>query len=55
MASSIKIMRAGKNWTQTQLAEKLGVDQKLVSLWENGYKVRPKYRERLLKVLGEDK
>lgn len=36
LATNIKVARAGKGWTQRELAAKLGTDQLAVSRWERG-------------------
>lgn len=36
LASNIKYLRGTKNWTQTELAEQLGIDPSTVTIWESG-------------------
>lgn len=36
IAQELVILRAGKSWTQKQLAEELGTSQRTVAAWESG-------------------
>ena len=36
LPEQIKSMRQHRGWTQTQLAERLGIEQSTVSRWERG-------------------
>src|SRR5690242_10148582 len=50
----LRAARRLKNWTQSELAEKLGTDFETVSRWERGITVpSPYYRRQLCKVLGK--
>ena len=35
-ADNLRSLRKSKKWTQKDLAQKVGVDQRTVSAWENG-------------------
>ncbi len=39
IAQELVILRAGKSWTQKQLAEELGTSQRTVAAWESGTSV----------------
>ena len=39
IAQELVILRAGKSWTQKQLAEELGTSQRTVASWESGTSV----------------
>lgn len=58
MKTKLKVLRAKKNITQSQLAEILGVKQNVVSKWERGDSVpRPDMMQRIedyFKVPKED-
>ena len=52
IASRVRWAREQKRWSQSELAQKLGVDQTSVSQLENGDTKRPRYIEKLGKELG---
>lgn len=54
-AENLKLLRTANGFTQEQLAEILGVDQRTVSAWENKV-CRPDYEtlSRLCDIFGED-
>ena len=39
IAQELVILRAGKSWTQKQLAEELGTSQRTVAAWESGVSI----------------
>jgi transcriptional regulator with XRE-family HTH domain len=48
----IREARLAKEWSQTQLAQRLGVADKQVSRWENGQMPYPQTLERIAAELG---
>lgn len=55
IGEKIKAARLKKGWTQTRLAEELGLSSEAVSKWERGYYLPDEYNEeRLNDVLGLD-
>jgi transcriptional regulator with XRE-family HTH domain len=48
----IKLIREKKNWSQQQLANKIGSTQSMISLWERGGNMRTVDLERCLNGLG---
>ena len=46
--------RKAKGWTQTDLAQELGVSMSTVQSWERGAQPRPRHLRRLAEVLGVD-
>ena len=53
-AITIKILRASQGWYQSELAEKLGCDQSLISLIETGKaRLTPRLAEKLIKIISD--
>jgi transcriptional regulator with XRE-family HTH domain len=50
----IERYRKAKGWTQTELAEQVGVSLNTVQNWERGTEPRPKHRAKLAEVFGID-
>ena len=44
MKNKLKSVRKGKGISQSQLAEKIGTDQRIVSRWENGKQTPKPYQ-----------
>lgn len=52
----IKNLRLSRNYSQMQLAMKMGVSQRAISHWENGNRpIRPEYQERLKEIFTAKK
>ncbi len=50
---TIRQFRQARGWSQPDLAQRLGVTQGAVSMWERGRGVpRPKYQQRLADLFG---
>lgn len=53
IAQELVILRAGKSWTQKQLAEELGTSQRTVTAWESGSSIPRKTTQvNIAKVFG---
>jgi putative transcriptional regulator len=53
MKQSLKELRAAKNWTQSETAEKLGISKSSYRRWENNFsKLRIRKAIRVADLLG---
>ena len=50
MANLFRQLRVAKGWSQTELGEKLGSDQRRVSLIERGLEPNPKEISKLVEI-----
>lgn len=64
LATKVRLLRAAKNWSQKELAKKIGVDWTSISSWENGkrfphyttaQKIEELYKEVMKEVNREGK
>ena len=53
--SKIKELRIHRKWTQAELAEKAGLGQYKISLFERGLKPKPLEMEKLIRAFNLDK
>ena len=47
----IRELREAKGWSQEDLSLKIGVNERIINMWENGGKILTKYREKLRDAL----
>jgi transcriptional regulator with XRE-family HTH domain len=48
--TKLKLVRMMRRMTQKEVAEQLDVNQNMISLWENGYYIRPQQLARLAEI-----